>query len=61
MPVNPAYFTGRTVLSDLTGALGASGCRVYHVKFSVGSTTKVHVHTGGQMLLVSTNLRVVSL
>lgn len=60
MPVNPDYFTGRTVLSDLTGALGATGCRVYHVRFSAGSMTKVHVHTGGQMLLATRGTGVLS-
>lgn len=60
MPVNPAYFTGRTVLSDLTGALGASGCRVYHVRFSAGSATKVHVHTGDQMLLATRGAGILS-
>ena len=53
MPVNPLYFTGRTALSDLTEAIGASGCRVYHVEFSAGSRTKVHAHTGDQLLIAT--------
>ena len=60
MPVNPLYFTGRTALSDLTGALGASGCRVYHVRFAAGSTTKVHAHTGGQLLIATRGTGVLS-
>lgn len=51
--VNPAYFTGKTVLEDLTAAVGAGGCRVYHVRFSAGSMTKVHAHTGDQMLIAT--------
>lgn len=60
MAVNPGYFTGRTSLSDLTAALGAAGCRVYHVRFSAGSTTKVHAHTGDQMLIATRGSGVLS-
>lgn len=60
MAVNPTYFTGRTALSDLTAALGAAGCRVYHVRFSAGSATKVHAHTGGQLLVPTRGAGVLS-
>ncbi len=60
MAVNPAYFTGRTSLSDLTAALGAAGCRVYHVRFSAGSTTKVHAHTGDQLLIATRGAGILS-
>lgn len=60
MAVNPAYFTGRTVLEDLTAAVGARRCRVYHVRFSAGSTTKIHAHTGDQMLIATRGKGVLS-
>ena len=60
MAVDPAYFTGRTVLEDLTAAVGARRCRVYHVRFSAGSRTKIHAHTGDQMLVATRGKGVLS-
>ena len=60
MAVNPGYFTGRTALSDLTAAVAAGRCRVYHVRFSAGSMTKVHAHTGDQLLIATRGSGVLS-
>lgn len=60
MAANPAYFTGKTVLEDLTAAVGAGRCRVYHVRFSAGSMTKLHAHTGDQMLIATRGTGVLS-
>ncbi len=51
--INPDYFTGRVSLCDLTGGLGAKRCKIYHVSFFGGARTKVHKHTGAQLLMAT--------
>ncbi len=51
--INPDYFTGSTALAELTGRLGAKKTRIYHVDFSGGAATKLHTHTGAQLLIAT--------
>ena len=51
--VDSNYFTGNTRLSELSDILKAKESKIYHVKFPNGARTKLHYHTGGQLLIVT--------
>lgn len=51
--VKPEYFTGRVSLKELVGAKGAQKTRVFDVRFYGGARTKLHSHTGAQILIVT--------
>lgn len=51
--VNPDYFTGKTRLAELSGVLGTSESKIYHVEFFKGAMTKLHRHSGAQLLVVT--------
>ena len=47
------YFTGNTVMKEITSKIKSSDEKLYHVTFKNGSRTKLHYHTGGQTLIVT--------
>ena len=47
------YFTGITVMKEITGKIKSNDEKLYHVTFKNGSRTKLHYHTGGQTLIVT--------
>lgn len=49
--VNPAWFTGRVWMKDIS--LNGIEADMYHVHFEEGSRTKVHKHDGPQTLMVT--------
>ena len=51
--VNANYFTGSTKLSEISSILKTKESKIYHVKFLNGARTKLHNHTGGQLLIVT--------
>lgn len=51
--INPAWFTGKTRMRDVGGALGMAGHDVYHVYFEHGSKTMLHRHDGNQILIAT--------
>ena len=53
MKVNPEYFTGKAHLQELTSIVGSKEQKIYHVSFHNGARTKLHSHTGGQILIVT--------
>jgi quercetin dioxygenase-like cupin family protein len=50
---NPNYFTGNVKLKDISSSIKSHEQRIYHVTFANGARTKLHYHTGGQVLIVT--------
>lgn len=53
MKVNPDYFTGKVLLQELSSIVKSQEQKIYHVTFQNGARTKLHTHTGGQILIVT--------
>lgn len=51
--INPDWFTAKTRMRDVGGALGIAGHDMYHVYFERGSKTKLHRHDGNQVLIAT--------
>jgi len=54
--VNPNYFTGKTNLWEISNVVNSKEQKIYHVIFKNGSRTKIHQHTGGQLLITTKGL-----
>jgi quercetin dioxygenase-like cupin family protein len=53
MKVNPVYFTGKAHLKELSSIVKSKEQKIYHVTFQNGARTKLHAHTGGQILIAT--------
>ena len=53
MKVNPDYFTGKAHLQELSSIVKSQEQKIYHVTFKNGARTKLHAHTGGQILIAT--------
>ncbi len=53
MKVNPDYFTCPVLLQELTSIIKSQEQKIFHVTFKNGARTKLHTHTGGQILIVT--------
>ena len=51
--VKKDYFTGTVTLREISGITKPSEHDIYHVIFKKSARTKLHFHTGGQMLIVT--------
>ena len=51
--VKKDYFTGPVTLRDISDVTKPTEHDIYHVIFQKSSRTKLHFHTGGQMLIVT--------
>lgn len=51
--VNPDYFTGKVLLKEISSIVKSKEQNIYHVTFKNGSRTKLHNHSGGQILIVT--------
>ena len=51
--VNVNYFTGPTKLHEISGITKPMEHDMYHVIFKKSARTKLHYHTGGQLLIVT--------
>ena len=51
--VKKDYFTGSVILREISGITKPSEHDIYHVIFKKSTRTKLHFHTGGQMLIVT--------
>jgi len=51
--VNPNYFTGPVKLHEISGVTKPKEHDMYHVVFKKSARTKLHYHTGGQILIVT--------
>ena len=51
--VKKDYFTGPVTLREISGITKPTEHDMYHVIFKKSSRTKLHFHTGGQMLIIT--------
>ena len=51
--VKKDYFTGPVMLREISGITKPAEHDIYHVIFKKSARTKLHFHTGGQMLIVT--------
>ena len=51
--VKKDYFTGPVILREISGITKPAEHDIYHVIFKKSARTKLHFHTGGQMLIVT--------
>ena len=51
--VKKDYFTGPVILREISGITKPAEHDIYHVIFKKSARTKLHSHTGGQMLIVT--------
>lgn len=51
--INPEWFTGKVNMNDLSASLRSPSHNIYHVKFEGGARTKLHFHSGDQILYVT--------
>ena len=51
--VKTDYFTGPVKLHEISGITKPNEHEMYHVIFKKSSRTKLHFHTGGQLLIVT--------
>lgn len=50
-PVKPQYFTGRVALKEVASTTARPRARILEVRFHAGARTKMHRHSGGQILV----------
>jgi len=53
LKVNPDYFTGKVILKEISSIVKSKEQKIYHVTFKNGARTKIHHHSGGQILIVT--------
>jgi len=53
MKVNPDYFTGQVLLQELTSIVKSQEQKIFHATFKNGARTKLHDHSGGQILIAT--------
>ncbi len=53
LKVNPDYFTGKVILKEISSIVKSKEQKIYHVSFKNGARTKIHNHSGGQILIVT--------
>ncbi len=51
--VNPDWFTGPVWMKVISEKIGSKDQDIYHVHFDDGSRTKLHLHNGNQVLIVT--------
>ena len=51
--VNPRWFTGRVWMRSVSEKIRSEKQDIYHVHFHDGARTKLHLHNGSQILLVT--------
>lgn len=51
--INPKWFTGPVHMTEISDKIKSKGQNIYHVTFEKGAKTKIHIHDGDQILLVT--------
>ena len=51
--INPAWFTNKVHMKDISSKIKSKEQDIYHVYFENGAKTKVHLHNGNQILIVT--------
>lgn len=52
LKINPRYFTGTAKIKEISSVIKSNEQKIYYVTF-IGSKTKLHLHDGGQILIVT--------
>ena len=50
---NPDYFTGPVMMKEISSIIESKEQKIFHVTFNNGARTKMHDHSGGQILIVT--------
>jgi len=50
---NPDYFTGPVTMNEISSIVESKEQKIFHVTFNKGARTKMHDHSGGQILIVT--------
>lgn len=50
---NPNYFTGPVMMKEISSVVESKEQKIFHVTFNSGARTKMHDHSGGQILIVT--------
>ena len=50
---NSSYFTGSVIMKEVSKTVKSKEQKIYHVTFKNGARTKIHQHSGGQVLIVT--------
>ena len=51
--INPEWFTNKVHMKDISSKIKSKEQDIYHVYFENGAKTKMHLHNGNQILLVT--------
>ena len=51
--INPDWFTNKVHMKDITSKVKSTEQDIYHVYFENGAKTKMHLHNGNQILIVT--------
>ena len=51
--INPDWFTAKVHMAEISDVIGSKEQNIYHVYFENGAKTKLHVHDGNQILIVT--------
>ena len=51
--INPAWFTNKVHMKDISSKIKSKEQDIYHVYFENGAKTKMHLHNGNQVLIVT--------
>ena len=51
--INPDWFTGKVHMKDISSKIKSKEQDIYHVYFENGAKTKMHLHNGNQILIVT--------
>ena len=54
--INPNWFTGKVHMKDVSSTIKSKEQGIYHVYFHNGSKTKMHFHSGNQVLIATRGL-----
>ena len=52
-PINLDWFTGRVHMKDISSKINSKQQGIYHVYFHNGAKTKLHFHSGNQILIAT--------
>jgi len=51
--INPDWFTNKVHMKDISSKIKSKEQDIYHVYFENGAKTKIHLHNGNQILIVT--------
>jgi quercetin dioxygenase-like cupin family protein len=58
---HPDYFTGPVTMKEISSMVESKEQKIFHVTFNNGARTKVHVHSGGQILIITQGIGILEM